>query len=511
MASALRIVMPCLLGAGVLFVYADPLTAMVRLWDASPMYSYAYTVPPISLYLLWSRRRELQRHAPRPAWIAGSITLAIALFLLIVGTLASIQVIQQLSFLVALAGFVLVLFGATHLRICAPALGYLLFMVPLWDAFTEPLHWPFQNNSARLGVALLHALGIPAFREDTFITLSNITLEVARECSGVNYLIAVLALALPVSFLRLTAWPSRLLLIVSAIGIAALANGLRVALIGALVHWNIGSPLHGPFHVLHGLFVAGIGYVVLFAGVRLLESRQTDGADKTPAIDASDASSSWSVTAVSSLAAICWVLALVGTSPAPVAVSLARPLDRLPNQIGAWRMELASNDATDTPTDWNKAHSQIQRTYRRADGRPATVQIWYFETQRQNGELVNSRSAELHRDAVPRTIATTSGTAFTANATRSQGKVALFWYEIDGVPAANQYGAKLKSLWTALTSGRSNGAAIMVSAPSTGESEDAALASLHDLASQLHAALAPHWRPEDARGTEMHRSAEYTN
>ena len=50
MTSALRLVMPCLLGAGVLFLYADPLTAMVRLWDASPMYSYAYTVPPIALY-----------------------------------------------------------------------------------------------------------------------------------------------------------------------------------------------------------------------------------------------------------------------------------------------------------------------------------------------------------------------------------------------------------------------------------------------------------------------------
>src|SRR5687767_11192973 len=102
MIAALRIVMPCLLGAGLLVAYADPLTAMERTWDGSPMYSYAYTVPPIALYLMWSRRQTLRRFAPRPAWILGGLVLATALFLLVVGELAAIQVIQQLSFLIAL-------------------------------------------------------------------------------------------------------------------------------------------------------------------------------------------------------------------------------------------------------------------------------------------------------------------------------------------------------------------------------------------------------------------------
>ena len=48
-----------------------------------------------------------------------------------------------------------------------------------------------------------------------------------------------------------------------------LANGLRVALISALAHWEFTSALHGPMHVLHGLFVAAVGYVVLFLGFGL--------------------------------------------------------------------------------------------------------------------------------------------------------------------------------------------------------------------------------------------------
>ena len=509
MITALRIVMPCLLGAGLLVVYRDPLMAMVRLWDVSPMYSYAYTVPPIALYLLWTRRRELREHAPRPAWVLGGMVLGAALLMLVLGELAAIQIIQQVSFLVALVGLVLVLFGATHLTIAAPALGYLLFMVPFWDVFTEQLHWPFQNNSARLGVALLHGIGIPAYREGTMIALSNVTLEVARECSGVNYLVAVLALALPLSYLRLNGWRSRALLIGSAIGIAALANGLRVALIGALVHWDIGSPLHGPFHVLHGLFVAGTGYVVLFVGLRILESRQADATDvtSTPVVPA--ASSSWSLTTVSVLAAACWLLVMVGTAPAAVRVALSTPLEQLPSQIGGWTRDFAVAQAVNAPTDWSHADSQILRSYSRTDGRPVTVQIWYFEAQSKDSELVNFQVAALHRDSVQRMIPTAGGTAFTANVMRPQGKVALFWYEIDGVPEADQYAAKLKSLWTAATSGRSNAAAIMVSASSTGTADDGAVASLEDLASHVHAALGKHWRRELAARTS--ESAKHTN
>ena len=120
---------------------------------------------------------------------------------------------------------------------------------------------------------ILQLVGVPAYHEGVTLHLPTITLEVARACSGVNYLIAVLALGLPLGYLYLPSLPRRAILIVSAVIIAAVSNSLRVALIGMLAYWEIGSPLHGPFHVLHGLFVSGIGYVVLFAGLRMLTPR----------------------------------------------------------------------------------------------------------------------------------------------------------------------------------------------------------------------------------------------
>ena len=188
----------------------------------------------------------------------------------IAGRLGGIQVLEQVAFLVSLTAAVLILFGVEYLRVAWASLAYLLLMVPFWDGLTEGLHEPFQQRSAAIGVWLLHVIGVPAFREGTFITLPNLQIEVARVCSGVNYLVAVVAFGLPLGYVFLRDNWRRLALLVVAVVVAALSNGLRVALICTLVYYDVGSPLHGPFHVLQGLFVAGVGYVVLFAGLRVL-------------------------------------------------------------------------------------------------------------------------------------------------------------------------------------------------------------------------------------------------
>ncbi|MGH9345840.1 MAG: exosortase, partial [Vicinamibacterales bacterium] len=382
MTRAAHIGVACLLVSGVLMLYARPLSAMVSLWNVSPMYSYAFTVPLISLFILWSRREDFRRRQPAPARRAGGAVLAAALVLVVLGEAATVQVVQQFSFLVAVVGLVVFLFGLGYLKIAAPALAYLLFMIPFWDTFTEPLHWPFQNNSAQLGVAMLHAAGIPAYREGTVIALSNITIEVARACSGVNYLIAVLALALPLSYLRLRGTWRRLALISSALAIAGLANGLRVALIGALAYLEIGSPLHGPFHVLHGLFVAGVGYFALFAGLHLLESSQRAAASGD-AVQAPRVSTSWRMGDAFGLALVFWTLAFVGLSPRSVPVALAMPLDDLPSQLGAWQADRLRVDGPAGVAAWNDADWQLRRRYYGPGGQAATVDVWYFEAQQQ--------------------------------------------------------------------------------------------------------------------------------
>ena len=99
----------------------------------------------------------------------------------------------SVALIVGLVAALLLVEGWPRTRALWAPLAYLWLLVPVWDAFTEPMHEPFQQASAAMGVALLHLTGIPALRDGTFISMPNLQIEVARACSGINYLVAVLA------------------------------------------------------------------------------------------------------------------------------------------------------------------------------------------------------------------------------------------------------------------------------------------------------------------------------
>lgn len=446
------------------FAHWSALAAMVRMWNASPMYSYGFTVPFISAYLLWTRRGALAALEPRPAYAAGAAVLLCTTLVTVASRAAGVQVMEQVAFVVALGGASLLLLGWAYLRLGWAALGYLLFMVPLWDGFTEKLHAPFQLRSAELGVSVLHLIGIPAHREGVFISLPGLTLEVARACSGVNYLVAVLALGIPLAYVYLPTTWRRVVLLLSAVIVAGVSNGLRVALIGVLAHFEIGSPLHGPFHVLHGLFVAGVGYVVLFAGLRFLAPRSAAGGAAVNVAPARPEPrvrvSAWAS------AAILVVAVLVGSNAfarTPREVALDGALDSLPARLGDWSRERPFDVAPPREVAvWPGADAEVRRRYRRADGELVDVYIAYFASQDQQGELVNYKAGELHAKARPVQVPGVRTGGFEANlVVGAPGDAAiLFWYEVDAAPDASRYAVKARTLWTAMVHGRSNGAVV---------------------------------------------------
>ncbi len=486
-----------LLATGTMLAFRQPLLGMVARWDGSPMYSYGYCVPLISAYLMVSRKEHFAAHRVEPARVGGGAVIAASLLALTVARMNAIQVIEQLAFVSAIAGIVLFLFGWSYFKLSAPAIAYLLFMIPMWDGLTEPLHWPFQLNSAKLGVSLMHAINVPAYRENTVIALPNLVIEVARECSGVNYLVAVIALALPLSFLRLRQAWRRLVLIGAALTIAALANSLRVALIGTLAYYEIGSPLHGPFHVLHGLFVSAIGFVVIFVGIRVLE--QPDVMAFTPAsAEPRPIAAGWRVGDAIGLATVFWTLALVGVAPQAQEVALARPLETLPLQLGVWSADAGvvgalRPTAPEVTAAWSGADGKLERVYRSASGRLAKIEVFYFAVQRQGREIVSSAAGELHRSSMPIEIPGDGrGRAFVVNAIDwpDRNETGLFWYDSDGRIDAGQVATKLSTMWRALSRGRTNGAAVVLR---TASDHPGARAELEDLAKALQPALSYLW------------------
>lgn len=257
------------LTAALIYLYAPAFSALVNTWLVRPDFSHGFLILPISLYLVWLQREKLRHLRLQRSYLAGISVIIIAGAMLVLGDAASLITLQELSLPVMIVGLVLFLFGRVHLKTVGLPIAYLLFMIPFLDKLINPLHWPLQLLSAKMGVAFLMNLGFPALVQEQYIILPNITLEVAQACSGVKYLISIIAIGIPLAYITQKNLWSGIALVLSAVIIGVIANWIRVAAIGIWAYYG-GSVLHGPFHVFQALFVAQLGFIALFVGAWIL-------------------------------------------------------------------------------------------------------------------------------------------------------------------------------------------------------------------------------------------------
>ncbi len=470
------------------FPYWRVFETLTLQWRHNVMYSHGFLIPLISLYLVWARRNELRRIPYLPKHGAAFVSLGVGIGMVLMGHLAGIQIIQALSLIFSVTGIVILIFGVSSLKLFWLPIVYLLFMIPIWEEMiTGHFHLPFQKFSAAKGVALLHLTGIPAYHEGLFIKLPEMVLEVAKACSGVNQLVAVVAISIPFAYLFLTGWPRRIFLILIAIIIAILANSLRVTLIGILSYLNIGGPVHGPYHILQGLFVSFVGYAALIVATWVLSKKPQPGSPQAPKneIGASRVARDAPINPINRnfhalLSAIIIFLA-VGSyihfhkfSPAP----LINSLDLFPRNIGDWM----GSPVDSRFSRWFKevkVDEELSRAYRKNGGERVELYIAYFAYQDSKKKVINFRAEELHQNRSVIKVDITPGKELEINnlfqKDKTNNSLHFFWYDINGRILSNRFTAKLHRLWNGMIRGRTNGAIVILSSDlATGESPNGA-------------------------------------
>lgn len=455
--------------ASFIFCYAQVFAALARQWWSNDMYSYGFLIPWISLYFVWVRRENLAEIEPLPDYIGGFVLLLSGLSALFVGQAGGILALQEISLMVTLPGIVLLLWGKPFLKVLSLPIAYLWFMIPIWEIITDRLHSPFQIFSANLGVAFLRTTGIPVYQEGIYIHLPNMILEVARACSGINYLIAVIAVAIPMAALFLKGWSKRLFLIFFAVIVSILANSLRVALIGFLSYYDLSGDIHGPYHILQGLFVSVIGYGAIFVGLWVLSKGHSVAPSFAGGLGIDHPVESLKKKRkIQHLGIFLSVLLLLAGSylhfyqPSPVVLEI--DLDNFPSEIGEWKGKKAAPDRL--VYGGLGVDHELSRTYRNASDEVVRLYIGYFEYQEQGKELVSYKTKELDRNASRIKVALNTHHVVEINQViREEGgqkRHILFWYDINGRIVADRYRAKLHTAWDALARGRSNGAVIVL-------------------------------------------------
>ena len=190
-------------------------------WDSST-YNHILLIPPIIGWLVSQRRDEVLRLRPVGWWPALIVFAGAALFWLL-GLFAGLAVARQLAVVVmAQAGFAAVMGPEVVAGLLFP-LFYMLFMVPLGDEMIPGL----QTLTAQLTMVFLHLAQIPATIHGVFINTPAGYFEVAEACSGIKFLIAMVAYGALVANVCFLSWGRRAAFMVVSVVVPIIANGMR--------------------------------------------------------------------------------------------------------------------------------------------------------------------------------------------------------------------------------------------------------------------------------------------
>jgi exosortase len=197
-----------------------------------------------------------------------------------VGVLGVELFLSRTSFVIVLIGAVWLLGGNLVLKKLAFPLFLLFFMVPIDAVIYNQITFPLQLLASRLADGALTLLSVPVLREGNILELPNQRLSVVEACSGIRSLLSLTFLSLVYGyFFEKKVW-IRVVLFVSTIPIAIVANSSRVTITGILTQVKP-EAAEGFFHEAEGwvIFMVALGILILFhqslaRGSNYLEARR---------------------------------------------------------------------------------------------------------------------------------------------------------------------------------------------------------------------------------------------
>ena len=268
------------------FIYSPYLIALYDLSSENELYSYAPFIPLFSAYLLYSNRKKIFTQTGFSnrgiaLIIASGLLYAAAQFSALSGD--NILTVMAVSWAAFLSGGFMTVYGTRAARAGAFPLAFLLFMAPLPQSAVDTLTQLLQSWSAETAWWLFNLVGAPVHREGYFFHLPGLTVEVAKQCSGIRSSMALFISGVLASHLFLRTWPARGALLAAVVPIAVLKNGLRITALTLSGYYVDERMLYGSLHTRGGMLFFGVAIALAGCAVWGLRALERKSAKKNAA------------------------------------------------------------------------------------------------------------------------------------------------------------------------------------------------------------------------------------
>jgi len=247
-------------------LFAKPIYLLARDWWTMPEAGHGLLLAPVAIWLAWRSGIDA---SSKPSRALGVTLLVLAVLIRYASGLAAELFTMRGSMVMALAGLTLYQFGFRQLLRWWLPFALICLSIPLPELVTQALALPLQFKASQMGAALLQMRNVPVQLTGNVIHLPGRELFVTEACSGLRSLTALVSMAVLLGALVLRTPVARLLLLLLAIPVAIVINGLRVFLTGFLVFFVSPSFGEGFMHLTEGwlLFLVSMSILAFVAWV----------------------------------------------------------------------------------------------------------------------------------------------------------------------------------------------------------------------------------------------------
>lgn len=244
-----------------LLAFQSDWATMARQWWDISTYNHVILIPPILGWLVWQRWDQLAKLAPH-AWWPGLIPFAGGGFLWLLGALSGLDLARQAGVVALFATTVPILLGPRVTAGLLFPLCYMAFLVPFGEELVEVL----QTVTAGITVALTHLSGIDARIDGVFIDTPAGLFEVAEACSGVKFLIAMIAFGALAANVCFVGWLRRTLFMLACAVVPVVANGVRAWATIYAAQFVGAEKAAGFDHIVYGWIFFALVLAAVIAG-----------------------------------------------------------------------------------------------------------------------------------------------------------------------------------------------------------------------------------------------------
>lgn len=244
--------------------FQAPLSATFATGVRDEEQSHILLAPLVALWLIWIRWPQLRGIRLRPN-LVGSILVASGCVASWYGFHADMFIAWHGGALLALAGVTISVLGVSPVRHVLPALGALLFMLPVPGTIRQAIALPLQSMATNVTFNTLDLFGFDVARFGNLLVVNGEHVAVAEACNGMRLVLSLALVVYAFVFSSPLRPAVRVVLLAITPAIALIANFARLVPT-SLLYGTTSTETADTFHDVSGWLMLPL-VLALLAGL----------------------------------------------------------------------------------------------------------------------------------------------------------------------------------------------------------------------------------------------------